>query len=108
MDDQALIANVRDKGLVVLTGCGHAGVINILQHAQRLTGEQRIAAVIGGFHLGGPLFEPRIAPTISALKALAPAMVVPGHCSGFKATRAIADALPDAFVLNSVGTRFAV
>jgi 7,8-dihydropterin-6-yl-methyl-4-(beta-D-ribofuranosyl)aminobenzene 5'-phosphate synthase len=106
LDDQALIANVRGKGLVVLTGCGHAGLVNIIRHAQKLTGESRLYAVIGGFHLNGPMFAPVVQPTIDALTALAPSMIVPGHCTGYESTRAISLALPDAFVQNSVGTRF--
>ena len=51
LDDQALVANVRGKGLVVLTGCGHSGIVNILRYVRKLTGEDRIHAVIGGFHL---------------------------------------------------------
>jgi 7,8-dihydropterin-6-yl-methyl-4-(beta-D-ribofuranosyl)aminobenzene 5'-phosphate synthase len=108
LDDQALIANVRDRGLVVLTGCGHAGIVNIVRHAQKLTGETRVAAVVGGFHLSGPLFAPIIPATIDALKAIAPALIVPGHCTGFEAVRAISLAMPDAFVVNSVGTRYAI
>jgi 7,8-dihydropterin-6-yl-methyl-4-(beta-D-ribofuranosyl)aminobenzene 5'-phosphate synthase len=108
LDDQALIANVKGRGLVVLTGCGHAGIVNIVRHAQALTGETRIAAIIGGFHLNGPAFASVIGPTVGALAAFAPAMIVPGHCTGFEATRAIADAMPEAFVLNSVGTAFSV
>src|SRR5262249_26925428 len=57
LDDQALIAHVAGRGLVVLTGCGHAGVVNICRYAQRLTGVDKLHAVIGGFHLSGPLFE---------------------------------------------------
>ncbi len=106
LDDQALIVNVRDRGLVIVTGCGHAGIINIVRHAQALTGETRVHAVIGGFHLSGPLFEPRIGATVEALAAAAPTMIVPAHCTGFTAMRALADGLPDAFVQNSVGTRF--
>lgn len=106
LDDQALIVNVRDRGLVVLTGCGHAGIVNIVRHAQALTGEKRVHAVIGGFHLGGPMFEPIIPATVAALAALAPSMLVPGHCTGLAAVRAIAEAMPDAFVQNAVGTRF--
>ena len=53
---------VADRGLVVLTGCGRAGIVNIVRHVQRVTGEERIAAVIGGFHLSGPMFEPIIEP----------------------------------------------
>lgn len=108
LDDQALVVNVRGQGLVVLTGCGHAGIVNIVRHAQALTGERRIAAVIGGFHLTGGLFEPIIPATVAALVELAPAMVVPGHCTGFSATRALSLELADAFVQPSVGTRYIV
>ena len=106
LDDQALIANVAGRGLVVLTGCGHAGVINICRYAQRLTGVAKLHALIGGFHLNGPLFEPIIGDTISALEQLAPEVVVPAHCTGWKATHAIASRLPGAFIQNSVGTTF--
>jgi 7,8-dihydropterin-6-yl-methyl-4-(beta-D-ribofuranosyl)aminobenzene 5'-phosphate synthase len=106
LDDQALIVHVRGSGLVVLTGCGHAGIINIVRHAQRLTGVQSIAAVIGGFHLNGPLFAPVIGPTVDALAELAPQVIVPAHCTGWDASHAIATRLPDAFIQNSVGTRF--
>lgn len=105
-DDQALALNVKGKGLVVLTGCGHAGVINTIRHVRALCGVKRIYAVIGGFHLSGPLFEPAIEPTIAALKEARPAVIVPAHCTGWKATHAIAATMPDAFVQNSVGSRF--
>jgi len=106
LDDQALIANVAGRGLVVLTGCGHSGVINICRYAQRLTGVAKLHALIGGFHLNGPLFEPIIGDTVSALEQLAPEVVVPAHCTGWKATHAIASRLPGAFIQNSVGTTF--
>lgn len=106
LDDQALIANVAGRGLVVLTGCGHAGVINICRYAQRLTGAATLHAVIGGFHLTGPMFEPIIEDTVSALERLAPEVIVPAHCTGWKATQAIAGRLPGAFIQNSVGTSF--
>ena len=105
-DDQALVMHVKQKGLVVLTGCGHAGVINTVRHAQKVTGVQKVYAVIGGFHLTGALFEPLIAPTIAALKELEPVVVVPAHCTGWKAIHAVARELPGAFVANSVGTCF--
>lgn len=105
-DDQAVVLHIKDKGLVILTGCGHAGVINTIRQAQALTGIQKVYAVIGGFHLTGALFEPIIPPTIAALKALGPALVVPAHCTGWKATHTLARELPAAFVPNSVGTRF--
>jgi 7,8-dihydropterin-6-yl-methyl-4-(beta-D-ribofuranosyl)aminobenzene 5'-phosphate synthase len=106
LDDQALIAHVAGRGLVVLTGCGHAGLINICRYAQRLTGLGKLYAVIGGFHLTGPLFEPIIMDTVDALEQLAPDVIVPAHCTGWKATHAIARRLPGAFIQNSVGTTF--
>ena len=69
LDDQALIVHVRDRGLVVLTGCGHAGAVNICRHARRLTGVDRLAGLLGGFHLTGPAFEPIIEPTVDAVAA---------------------------------------
>ena len=56
-DDQAVVLHVKDKGLVILTGCGHAGAINTIRYAQDLTGVQKVYAVIGGLHLTGALFE---------------------------------------------------
>lgn len=105
-DDQALVLHVKQKGLVILTGCGHAGVINTIRHAQALTGIQQVYAVIGGFHLTGPLFAPLIPPTIAAFKDLDPELIVPAHCTGWQATHALAREFPEAFVANSVGTRF--
>jgi 7,8-dihydropterin-6-yl-methyl-4-(beta-D-ribofuranosyl)aminobenzene 5'-phosphate synthase len=105
LDDQALVAHVRGRGLVVLTGCGHAGLINTLRHIQRLTGEDHFHAVIGGFHLSGRYFEPIIAPTCDALAGIAPDYIVPTHCTGWRAIHAIAARFPNAFIQNSVGTR---
>lgn len=104
MDDQCAIMHVKNKGLIVLTGCGHSGIINIIRNAQLLTGEPRILAVIGGFHLSGAAFEPIIPPTLAALKAIDPRYVMPGHCTGWVATHQIARAMPGAFIPNSVGT----
>lgn len=104
MDDQCAILNVRAKGLVIITGCGHSGIINTIRNAQAITGIHKIYAVIGGFHLTGALFEPIIPPTIAALKAIKPRYVMPGHCTGWAATHQIAQAMPDAYIPNSVGT----
>ena len=106
LDDQALVMNVRDKGLVVLTGCGHSGIVNIVHYAKKLTGVDDVYAVLGGFHLSGPIFEPIIRATTQALAALNPRHIVPAHCTGYKAVHALAAAMPDAFIQNSVGTRF--
>ena len=106
LDDQAVIIHVRDKGLVVLTGCGHAGIVSIVRYACKLTGVDQVYAVLGGFHLGGPLFEPVIPHVVHALQETGPEVIVPAHCTGWRATHALAGALPGSFIQNSVGTRF--
>jgi len=105
-DDQALVVHVRGRGLVVITGCGHAGAVNIARHALRLTGIDHLHALLGGFHLSGPAFEPIIAPTVEAFSQLAPELLVPAHCTGWRAQHRLAAALPDAFVANAVGSSF--
>ena len=108
LDDQALLVNVRDKGLVILTGCGHSGIVNIVRYARKITGISEVYAVVGGFHLGGPAFEPIIPETVEALAAFDPGVLVPTHCTGFKAIHALATRLPDAFHQSSVLTTFAL
>jgi 7,8-dihydropterin-6-yl-methyl-4-(beta-D-ribofuranosyl)aminobenzene 5'-phosphate synthase len=105
-DDQAIILKVKDKGLVVITGCGHAGIINTLNYAKELAGEDRIYAVLGGMHLSGGLFEQIIPRTVEELGELKPRFVVPCHCSGLKAMNEIARKMPKAFIQNSVGTNY--
>jgi 7,8-dihydropterin-6-yl-methyl-4-(beta-D-ribofuranosyl)aminobenzene 5'-phosphate synthase len=104
-DDQAVVVNLRGKGLVVLSGCSHSGAINVLRQAQRLTGEDRVHAFVGGMHLTGGIFEPIIPRTLDELAVIAPRWLVPGHCTGWKATHEIARRLPEAYVQTSVGTR---
>lgn len=106
VDDQALLLEVAGKGLVVLTGCGHSGIINIIRYAKRLTGVDRLYAVIGGFHLTGGLFEPIIPQTIDALRSEQPQVLIPAHCTGWRASGQLAQQMPDAFIPNSVGSRF--
>lgn len=104
-DDQGVVCNVRDKGLVVLSSCSHAGAINVLRHAQKITGIDRIYAFVGGMHLTGGLFEPIIPRTVDELIAINPAIIVPGHCTGWRATHELSRKFPSAYVQTSVGTR---
>lgn len=105
LDDQALVVHVEGRGLVVVTGCGHAGIVNIVRYARALTAVEPVHAVVGGFHLTGAVFEPIIAPTVAALADLGPQVVLPAHCTGWRAMHELAIALPDAFIPNSIGTR---
>jgi 7,8-dihydropterin-6-yl-methyl-4-(beta-D-ribofuranosyl)aminobenzene 5'-phosphate synthase len=105
LDDQAMVINVRDQGLVVITGCGHAGVVNITRYARLLTRESRVAAIVGGFHLNGPVFEPLIDRVCADLLEMQPAWIVPGHCTGWRAHHAMSRVFKDSFVPSCVGTR---
>ena len=104
-DDQALVVKLKEKGLVVISGCSHSGIVNTILHAQKLTGQSKVHAVLGGFHLTGPAFEPIIEKTISELKNVAPEVIVPMHCTGWKAIQRLHQEFPSAFVLNSVGSK---
>jgi 7,8-dihydropterin-6-yl-methyl-4-(beta-D-ribofuranosyl)aminobenzene 5'-phosphate synthase len=104
LDDQALVLRLRDRGLVILSGCGHAGIVNTVRYARKLTGIEAVAAIVGGFHLSGPMFESIIEPTVDALAELSPSILVPAHCTGWKAVHRLAARFPEAFVLSTVGT----
>jgi 7,8-dihydropterin-6-yl-methyl-4-(beta-D-ribofuranosyl)aminobenzene 5'-phosphate synthase len=104
-DDTAVVMNVKGKGLIVLTGCAHSGVVNTVRHAIKTTGIDRIYAIMGGYHLSGPFFEPIIARTTEELKKFKPSYIVPCHCTGRKAIMHIEKEMPEQFILNMVGTR---
>jgi 7,8-dihydropterin-6-yl-methyl-4-(beta-D-ribofuranosyl)aminobenzene 5'-phosphate synthase len=105
-DDRALIINVKNKGLVVISGCAHAGIINTVRYAQQITGITSVYAVVGGFHLAGKEFESRMEPTIAQLRQINPKLLIPCHCTGWRANHAIAKEFPDAFISNSVGNLY--
>ncbi len=103
-EDSALVMHLKGKGLVILSGCAHSGIINTVNFAREVTGIERVHAVMGGFHLAGPVFEPIIGETADALKKIGPDYVIPCHCTGRKAIMAIEKKLPDQFLLNMAGT----
>ena len=105
-DDQGVAVKVKDKGLVVIGGCSHAGIINTVKHAQKVAQADKVHAVLGGFHLTGPIFEPIIGPTIEEMKKIGPDFVVPMHCTGWKAITQFAKEMPEQFLLNTVGTTY--
>jgi 7,8-dihydropterin-6-yl-methyl-4-(beta-D-ribofuranosyl)aminobenzene 5'-phosphate synthase len=104
-DDQAIVANVKGKGLVVVSGCGHAGIVNMVTYAKALTGESKVMAIMGGFHLGPAAFHDRIPSVVDALIGFEPAVIAPAHCTGYRAAYQVYERRPDAFVQNTVGTR---
>lgn len=104
-DDVSLLVNLKDQGLVVITGCSHAGIINIVRHAINLTGVSRIRAVLGGLHLVQARRE-RIQRTVSELLALSPQQVVTGHCTGTEAQFALRQAFGERWQPLATGARF--
>ena len=108
MDERAVAIDVKGKGLVVVSGCAHAGIINTVDYAQQITGTKKVYAVLGGFHLAGKTFENRIQPTIEELQRINPELIVPSHCTGWKAMCAMAKTFPEAFVWNSVGNLYKI
>jgi 7,8-dihydropterin-6-yl-methyl-4-(beta-D-ribofuranosyl)aminobenzene 5'-phosphate synthase len=104
-DDTSIVMNLKDKGLVILSGCAHAGIINTVHHAMNMTGVNKIHAVMGGFHLSGPFFEPLIDRTTQEFKKINPAYVIPTHCTGRKAIMEMEKQMPDKFILNMAGTK---
>ena len=78
--------------------------VNSVRYARKLTGQHAIAAIVGGFHLSGPMFERIIEPTVDALADLAPSLLVPAHCTGWKAVHRMATRFLDASVMSAVGT----
>lgn len=106
-DEQGLVMNVKNKGLVVISGCSHPGVVNMVKYAQKLTGVEKVAAILGGFHLtaGG---DQLIQNTIEGLKELDPEVILAGHCTGFKALTQLALKFPDTFMVSCVGTKLMI
>ena len=104
-EDTAIVIHVKGKGLVVLSGCAHSGIINTVNYAREVTGVEDVFVVMGGFHLTGADFEPIIGPTTDALKTINPQYVVPTHCTGRKAVMHLEKEMPDKFLLNMSGTK---
>jgi 7,8-dihydropterin-6-yl-methyl-4-(beta-D-ribofuranosyl)aminobenzene 5'-phosphate synthase len=103
--EQGIVWNVKGKGLVVLSGCSHSGIVNTVSHAMRITGTNKVHAVIGGFHLVNA--EPEtIRRTVTEIKAIGPDYVIPTHCTGFEALRLFASEMAEEFILNTLGTRY--
>jgi 7,8-dihydropterin-6-yl-methyl-4-(beta-D-ribofuranosyl)aminobenzene 5'-phosphate synthase len=105
-DDRGVAVQIKDKGLVVIGGCSHAGIINTIKHVQKVTGTSKVHAILGGFHLTGPMMEPAIGPTIAEMKKIGPDYIVPTHCTGWRAINQFANEMPQQFILSTVGTTY--
>jgi 7,8-dihydropterin-6-yl-methyl-4-(beta-D-ribofuranosyl)aminobenzene 5'-phosphate synthase len=108
MDERFLAVHVRDKGLVVFSACSHAGIVNVLHHARALFPEVKLHAVMGGFHLAGPT-EAIIPETVHDLGTFGLELIIPAHCTGWRALNALERAYGEKVVVPSaVGKRFSL
>jgi 7,8-dihydropterin-6-yl-methyl-4-(beta-D-ribofuranosyl)aminobenzene 5'-phosphate synthase len=108
LDERALVLYLKGKGLVIISGCSHAGVINTIRQVQQITGTTKVYAILGGFHLAGREFEKRINCTVDELKLIHPELIIPAHCTGWRALCALLNAFPSACVNNSVGNKYSI
>jgi len=102
--EQATAYLVKDKGLVVMTSCGHRGVVNSVRTAQKVSGVTKVHAVMGGFHLAPHPAEYQ-RQTVQELKSLDPDWLIPMHCSGEVFIALAMQELGDKVVRSSTGTR---
>lgn len=105
MDERMLVAHVRGLGLVVFSACSHAGIVNVVTEVTRLFPDLPIHAVMGGLHLGG-VMERIIPDTVEALRPFGIANIITGHCTGWRALHALADAFGDKVSQSAVGTTY--
>lgn len=104
-DDTSIVMNLRGKGLVILSGCAHSGIVNTALYAREVTGIDRVHVIMGGFHLSGPFFEHIIGRTTEELKKINPDYIIPTHCTGKKAIADMERSMPEKFILNMSGTK---
>lgn len=102
--EHGVFFRVKDKGLVVISCCGHRGILNTVLRAQQVSGESKLHAVLGGFHLGWD-DQAHNAKVVAELKKLSPDVVIPLHCSGPKFMRAMREQMPERMLLASTGSR---
>jgi 7,8-dihydropterin-6-yl-methyl-4-(beta-D-ribofuranosyl)aminobenzene 5'-phosphate synthase len=105
-DDQAIVVDVEGRGLVIVSGCAHAGIVNTIYYARALTGGRPVHAVVGGFHLAGEPFRAALLPTLEAIRVEKPSLVAPMHCTGVKAKDMFRREMSGVNEESAVGTRF--
>ena len=107
LDERYVTVHVKNRGLVVFSACSHAGIVNVCKDAVARGGGLPLFGVMGGFHLaGGPGVEGRVGPTVTDLRELNPSVIFPGHCTGWKAKMALAQAFPDRVQPAVVGGKY--
>jgi 7,8-dihydropterin-6-yl-methyl-4-(beta-D-ribofuranosyl)aminobenzene 5'-phosphate synthase len=104
LDDMALYFQVEGKGLLVVSGCAHAGIVNTVLYGMELSGIKEVYGIVGGFHLTGPAMAKALPQTMEHLQELSPRFICPMHCTGWESQRRMKEAFGDRFVLSAVGS----
>ncbi len=94
---------MKDKGLVVISSCGHVGIVNSVRQARQVSGVQKVHAVVGGFHLG-PAPKDYLDRVVAELKNVEPDVVIPMHCSGANFIQATREQMPDQLIVTTTGS----
>ena len=102
--EHATCFNVKHRGLIVISSCGHVGIVNSVRQAQEVSGVQKVHAIVGGFHLG-PAPNDYLHTVVAEIKKLEPDAVIPMHCSGNNFIQAVREQMPDKLVLATIGSR---
>lgn len=102
--EHATCFNVKDRGLVVISSCGHVGIVNSVRQAQEVSGVQKVHAIVGGFHLG-PAPADYLNQVVAEIKKLEPDVVIPMHCSGNNFITAMRQQMPDRLLVSTTGSR---
>ena len=103
MDERYLAVHVKEKGVVLFSACSHAGVVNVLEDAKSHFNDVGLYCVMGGFHLSGAAIEPIIPDTVARMAEFDLDIIVPAHCTGFRAVTALVNAFGDKVVPSAVG-----
>jgi 7,8-dihydropterin-6-yl-methyl-4-(beta-D-ribofuranosyl)aminobenzene 5'-phosphate synthase len=106
LDDQSIVIRLKDRGLLIISGCAHAGIINTVKQCLKITAIDEVYAIIGGFHLAGNIEEKVREETLNAIEEIGPEVIIPMHCTGFDSIAKIRQRLPKNTYLSSVGTKF--
>ncbi len=104
-DDISLIANLKGRGIVIITGCSHAGIVNIVKQSIEISGTKKIKAIIGGLHLVEAPPD-RINKTVEALSSFDIDLISAGHCTGFEAQVKLYNIFKEKFLPLHTGMKF--
>jgi 7,8-dihydropterin-6-yl-methyl-4-(beta-D-ribofuranosyl)aminobenzene 5'-phosphate synthase len=102
--EHATCFNLKDKGLIVISSCGHVGIVNSVRQAMEVSGVDKVHAIMGGFHLG-PAPADYLTQVVAEISKLGPDVVIPMHCSGLNFTEEAQRQMPGKVLTTATGTR---